>query len=59
MVDIHEHVPAATTNLSLEDKIEAVELSLSKMGLLEYIKFQKKTTKSGRKLTPLETRKTL
>ena len=47
VVDIHEHVPAATTNLSLEDKIEAVELSLSKIGLLEYIKFQKKTTKSA------------
>ena len=54
---ITKNITAATSNLSLEDKIEAVELSLSKLGLLEYIKFQKKPSKSGRKLTPMETRK--
>ena len=54
---ITKNITAATSNLSLEDKIEAVELSLRKLGLLEYIKFQKKPSKSGRKLTPMETRK--
>ena len=55
--EITKNITAATSNLSFKDKIEAVDLSLSKLGLLEYIKFQKKPTKSARKLTAMETRK--
>ena len=45
--EITKNITAATTNLTLEDKIEPVELSLSKLGLLEYTKFKTKTkTKS-------------
>lgn len=48
--EITKNITAATTNLTLEDKIEAVQLSLSKLGLLEYTKFLKKKNKKWNKV---------
>ena len=42
--------------LNKDDKLEVVTLSLKQLGLLDQIRFQRKPTTAGRKLTPSTTR---
>ena len=44
-------------DLSKEDQVDVISLSLKKLGLMDKINFTRKPTKSGRKLTPLHFRK--
>ena len=46
-------------NLNENDEIEVIILSLKNIGLLDKLRFLKKPTKSGRKLTPLVTRQAI
>lgn len=56
--EITEAIVSACGHLPLGDQVEAIQLSLSNLGLLkELIEFNRKPTKAGRKLTPLEVRR--
>ena len=44
-------------DLSKEDQVDVISLSLKKLGLMDKINFTRKPTKSGQKLTPLHFRK--
>ena len=46
-------------NLNENDEMEVITLSLKNIGLLDKLRFLKKPTKSGRKLTPLVTRQAI
>ena len=46
-------------NLSTEDSVDVISLALRKLSLADKIAFNRKPTKSGRKLTSLETREAI
>ena len=46
-------------NLSDEDQVDVITLSLKKLNLLDVLQFQRKPTKAGRKVTPMTVRKSV
>ena len=52
-----ESIQKAIQNLTMQDQLEVAELSLQQLGFLDQIRFSRKPTKTGRKLTLMETSK--
>ena len=55
--DLTEYIKAL--NLSYEDKIEVIMLSMKNLNLLDALQSQHESTKVGRKVTPISVRKTV
>ena len=56
--EITEAIVKAYGDLPLDEQLEAIKLSLSNLGLYsELMKFNRKPTKAGQKMTPLEIRR--